>query len=205
MRTLRANLLPFSTNTLAIDPYFLQILILAVSIIIIMLVLVKPMAALAAWLGKHSRVIFNKVFAREIQRYEAMKFNPNRVLRTLLSAHPQKISYWDIHEVRAECIPNEKEVWGDGYHSFFWFWVLSLIAPVREPRSFPYAFVAGFYDPGRYEARTRLRIWLFPTRAEAARCPLKEMKSDRVSKVCPGQPLSDFMMKQLRDGLIARQ
>jgi len=143
--------------------------------------------------------MIRKWFPDFIRRRELRSFDPDWVLKELLTSHRQEFTYWEISKVLADCVPHDKEVWGSGPFHFYWFWVVEL----RQYKEKPFAYVAGFFDPNLWEPLTVLKSWLFRTPEEAAKCALREMKLHNT--ITPYKKLFDFLMLQIKEGKMIRE
>jgi len=183
----------------------------------IILLLLFGLALIAiAWLiemlSKYAKSTLPRLFPNFFRRREEllrrrtlMSFDPDWVLERLFSTHHQKISYWDILKVYADCPPYDKEVWGDGPYGFFWFWVVAVRPVYWQNKYFYYAYVVGFFDPTLREPQTILKSWLFRTPEEATMCALKSMEFHSIYKIYPHQKLYDSLKEQVKKGRKIRQ
>ncbi len=167
---------------------------------------------LVAIFSKFVRSVLPRLFPDYFRRSEEhmirsvlMAYDPDWVLERLFSEHCQKFSFRKILKILADCAPHDSDVWGDGYASFFWFWILEVRPDYRRPKITRYAYVAGFFDPNLWEPLTILKSWLFQTPEEAAMCALKAMEFHPIYKLYPHQKLYESLMEQVSNGRKQRQ
>ena len=189
----------------AFVPQFLLVVILVILLITILFLLIALIVAPVAFLiEKFFGSVIPKLFPNFFRRRKLRFYNPDRVLKELLSQYPAKFSYPDIVEVLADCVPFEKEVYSNGHSSFDWHWVLKLRPMVWDKDIYRYAYARGWFDPRLWEPTTALDSWLFRTPDEALRCVITAMKVGRgITK--SNQRLYDFLMTQIKDGKKTRE
>ena len=186
-------------------PQSLLIVILVILTIITLFLLSAAIVAPVAFLiEKFFGSILPKLFPDFFRRRKLRFYNPDLVLKELLSQHPSKFSYPDIVEVLADCVPFEKEVYSNGHSSFDWHWILKLRPIVWHNTIYSYAYARGWFDPRLWEPTTAFDSWLFRTPDEALRCVITAMKVGKgITK--PNHSLYDFLMTQIMDGRKTRQ
>jgi hypothetical protein len=193
------------SEIIAFVPQFLLMAILVIlattSFFLISALIVVPVAFL---IEKFFGSVIPKLFPKIIRRRKLRFYNPDLVLKELLSQHPAKFSYRDIVEVLADCIPFEKEVYANGNSSFNWHWILKLHPMVWDKVIYRYAYARGWFDPRLWEPTTAFSSWLFKTPDEALRCAITAMKVGKgITK--PNHRLYDFLMTQIKDGRKTRE
>lgn len=193
------------SEIIAFVPQFLLVVILVILLITTLFLLTALIVAPVAFLiEKFFGSVLPKLFPEFFRRRKLRFYNPDLVLKELLSQHPAKFSYRDIVEVLADCVPFEKEVYGNGYYSFNWHWILKLHPMVRHKDIYRYAYATGWFDPRLWEPTTALDSWLFRTPDEALKCVITAMKGWRgITK--PNQRLHDFLLTQIKDGRKTRE
>jgi hypothetical protein len=184
--------------------------------LIIITLLMFSGLVLIAWLierlSKYVRLILPRLFPdyfrrreEHIRRRVLIAYDPDWVLERLFSEYRQKFSFTAIMKILADCAPHDRDVWGDGYASFFWFWILEVRPIFRHNQLYGYAYVAGFFDPRLLEPLTILKSWLFQTPEEAAMCALKSMEFHPIYKLKPHQELYESLLEQVQKGRRKRQ
>ena len=193
------------SEIIAFVPQFLLVVILVILLITTLFLLTALIVAPVAFLiEKFFGSVLPKLFPEFFRRRKLRFYNPDLVLKELLSQHPAKFSYRDIVEVLADCVPFEKEVYGNGYYSFNWHWILKLHPMVWDKDIYRYAYATGWFDPRLWEPTTALDSWLFRTPDEALKCVITAMKGGRgITK--PNQRLHDFLLTQIKDGRKTRE
>ena len=193
------------SEIIAFVPQFLLMTILVIlaitSFFLLSALIVAPVAFL---IEKFFGRVIPKLFPEIIRHRKLRFYNPDLVLKELLSQHPAKFSYRDIVEVLADCVPFEKEVYANGNSSFNWHWILKLHPMVWHKDIYGYAYARGWFDPRLWEPTTAFDSWIFRTPDEALRCVITAMKVGRgITK--PNHRLYDFLMTQIKDGRKTRE
>lgn len=198
-------LLRINSESTAFVPQFLLAVILVILLITTLFLLIALIVAPVAFLiEKFFGSVIPKLFPNFFRRRKLRFYNPDRVLKELLSQHPSKFSYPDIVEVLADCVPFEKEVYNNGHSSFDWHWILKLRPMVWHNEIHHYAYARGWFDPRLWEPTTAFDSWIFRTPDEALRCVITAMKVGKgITK--PNQRLYDFLMTQIKDGRKTRE
>ena len=193
------------SEIIAFNPQFLLVVILVILLITTLFLLIALIVAPVAFLiEKFFGSVIPRLFADDIRRRKLRFYNPDRVLKELLSQHPSKFSYPDIVEVLADCVPFEKEIYRNDYSSFDWHWILKLRPMVWHNEIHRYAYARGWFDPRLWEPTTAFDSWLFRTSGEALRCVITPIKV-RKGITKPNHRLYDFLLTQIKDGRKTRE
>lgn len=193
------------SENIAFIPQILLVVILVIILITTLFLLIAHIVAPVAFLiEKFFGSVIPKLFPNIIRRRKLRFFNPDLVLKELLSQHPAQFSHPDIVEILADCVPFEKEVYRDGHSSFNWHWIIKLRPIVWRGDIHRYAYARGWFDPRLWEPTTAFNSWLFGTPDEALRCVITALKVGKgITKL--NHKLYDFLMTQIKHGRKTRQ
>jgi len=204
LHTIISGIFAFKSS---VFPLVIVVIIAAITLFLIVALIVLPLALFIERFTGFVGVVIRKLIPNIIRRHELRSYDPDWVLKKLLSYHPQEFSYREIVKVLADCVPHDavaqeqgKKLYGNDYFSFSWHWILEL----GNRRINSYVYLLGWFDPRLWEPTTTLNAWLFRTPEEAVKCVITEMKVGKgITK--PDNRIHDFLMTQIKNGRKVRE
>ena len=142
---------------------------------------------------------WNEVRALRKKPSQTKSYNPDWVLRLLLTTHPEFFAQRDIEQVLADCIPHDNaRVKESRVVSYDWYWIVKLL-PGHSPESDKrFVYMLGWFDPQFNESRTFLKAWFFSSVEEALSPAINGFEEGKFIRK-PDQRLYEFLKAQINN------